>query len=162
MKKTKRGFTLIELLIVIAIISILAVTVFVALNPAKRIKDSKDARRATDIESILTAIHEYIVDNKGSLPAGLTAGMSEAQLNVGTTAGGGGCLNTSVGCSSATGSCVDLSTPLNKYLKTIPFDPNIAVGTTGLTQYNVVVDSNGIVTVKACGAEGGTNLSVSR
>lgn len=159
MNKTKRGFTLIELLIVIAIISILAVTVFVALNPAKRIKDSKDAKRSTDIESILTAIHEYIVDNKGSLPTGLTAGMSETQLNVGTTAGG--CTLTAVGGCTTT-SCVDLSTPLAKYLKTIPADPNIAVGTTGVTNYTVTVDTNGIVTIKACNAEGGVNLSVSR
>lgn len=158
----KRGFTLIELLIVIAIISVLSVTVFVALNPAKRLKDSKDARRSTDVESILTAIHEYIVDNQGSLPTGLTAGMNEKQLNVGTTAGGG-CIIATGGCAVAGASdCVDLSTPLVAYLKTIPQDPSLTVGTTGVTNYSVGVDSNGIVTVKACNAEGGTNISVSR
>ena len=41
----KKGFTLIEILVVIAIIAILAVVVFVALNPAQRIKDSKNSRR---------------------------------------------------------------------------------------------------------------------
>lgn len=161
MTNTKKGFTLIELLIVIAIISVLAVTVFVALNPAKRLKDGKDARRSTDIESILTAVHEYIVDNKGSYPTGLTAGMVEKQLNVGTT--DGGCVISTGGCSvAAAADCVDLTTPLVKYLKFIPADPNITVGTSGVTNYSVVVDTNGIVTIKACAAEGGTNLSVSR
>jgi prepilin-type N-terminal cleavage/methylation domain-containing protein len=156
MKKTKSGFTLIELLIVVAIISILAVTVFAALNPAKRLKDSKDARRSTDIESILTAVHESIVDNKGTLPAGLTAGMVEKQLGTVTA----GCTIATGGCSvAATADCVDLTTPMVKYLKTIPVDPD---GTTALTGYSIIVDTNGIVTVKACKSEGGTNLSISR
>ena len=43
--KRLQGFTLIEILLVVAMISILAVAVFVALNPAKRIIDSKNARR---------------------------------------------------------------------------------------------------------------------
>jgi len=155
MKKNK-GFTLIELLIVVAIISILAVTVFVALNPAKRLKDAKDARRSTDMESILTAVHESIVDNKGTLPTGLTAGMAEKQLGSATS----GCTIATGGCSvAATGDCVDLATPLVKYLKSIPVDSD---GTAALTGYSIVVDANGIVTVKACKAEGGTNLSVSR
>ena len=160
-KNNQKGFTLIELLIVVAIISVLAVTVFAALNPAKRLKDSKDARRATDIESILTAVHEAIVDNKGALPAGLTAGMAEKQLGTVVT----GCTLATGGCNAAaTGDCVNLTTPLAKYLKTIPFDPD-AVGVGGsaaLSNYNIVVNSDGIVTVKACNAEGGTNLSVSR
>jgi len=150
------GFTLIELLIVIAIIAVLAVSVYVALDPAKRIKDAKDARRATDIESILTAIHEYTVDNKGTIPTGLTAGMIEKQLGTGTS----GCIVATGGCTVAGASdCVNLTTPLAKYLKTIPVDPD---GTAGLTGYSAIVDSNGIVTIKACKAEGGTNISVSR
>ena len=161
MNKHNKGFTLIELLIVVAIISVLAVTVFVALNPAKRLKDAKDARRSTDIGSILTAIHEYIVDNKGALPTGLTEGMTEKQLGTVTA----GCALATGGCSSALATdCVNLTTPLAKYLKTIPFDPDaVGVGgTAALTNYNVVVNSDGIVTVKACNAEGGTNISVSR
>lgn len=156
MKITQKGFTLIELLIVVAILSILAVTVFVALNPSKRIKDAKDARRSTDIESILTAVHESIVDNKGSLPTGLTAGMSEKQLGSATS----GCTIATGGCAvAATGDCVDLSTPMVKYLKSIPVDPD---GTSALTGYSIAVDANGIVTVKACRSEAGTNLSISR
>jgi prepilin-type N-terminal cleavage/methylation domain-containing protein len=157
MMKSKKGFTLIELLLVVAIISTLAVVVFVALDPATRFKNTRDARRTADTATILTAIHASIVDSKGSLPSGLTAGMSEKQLGTATS----GCALATGGCSvAATGDCVDLSTPLVKYLKSMPTDPN--GGTAALTKYSVVVDSNGIVTVKACGTEGSTNVSASR
>lgn len=152
----RRGFTLIELLVVITIIAALAVVVFVALNPAKRLQDARDARRTTDVDSILTAIHIYIVDNKGSYPTGLSSGMAEAQLGTATS----GCAVSTGGCAAAGAACLDLSTPLAKYLKSIPTDPN--VGTALETDYDVVVDSNGIVTVKACGVEGSTNISSSR
>lgn len=152
----KKGFTLIELLIVIAIIAALAVVVFVALNPAQRLQDSRDARRTADVDTILTAIHTAIVDNKGTLPAGLTAGMAETQL--GTAASG--CAVATGGCSVTAAACVDLSTPLTKYLKAVPQDPN--GGTAAETNYSVAVDANGIVTVKACGTEGTTNISASR
>ena len=35
-------------------------------------------------------------------------------------------------------------------------------GTAALTKYSIVVDTNNIVTVKACGVEGTTNISISR
>jgi len=153
--KKNSGFTLIELLVVIAIIAALSVIVFVALNPAQRLKDSRDARRTSDVDTILTAIHESIVDNKGTLPAGLTAGMVETQLGTSATA----CTVSTAGCAASASACVDLTTPLAKYLKTIPVDPN---GTAAKTNYSVSVDTNGIVTVKACGTEGTTNISSSR
>lgn len=155
MNKSKKGFTLIELLLVIAILAVLAVAVFVALNPAQRFKDTRDARRNTDVETILTAIHSYIVDNKGALPTGLTAGMVNKQLGTATS----GCSIVGCGVAGAT-DCVDLSTPMAKYLKSMPIDPN-STASAGLTQYAVQVDANGIVTVKACSAESGS-VSASR
>jgi prepilin-type N-terminal cleavage/methylation domain-containing protein len=154
MTKNRKGFTLIELLLVVAIIAILAVVVFVALNPSKRLKDSKDSRRATDIANIMTAVHAYIVDNAGSYPAGLTVGMSEAQLGTALT---GGAIVTG-GCNVATAAALSLITPLTPYLKSMPIDPS---GSAALTKYSIVVDANGIVTVKACGAEN-TTLSLSQ
>lgn len=157
----RKGFTLIELLIVIVIIATLAVTVFVALDPAKRLKDTRDARRTSDIQSILTAIHQSIVDNKGVLPTGLSAGMAEEQLGTDAT----GCAIATATCNVVGGanpgeSCLDLTTPLVKYLKSIPLDPN--GGTAGKTKFSVVVDTNNIVTVKACGAENVASITVSR
>lgn len=54
-----KGFTLIELLIVIAIIGILAAAVLVAINPAKRTKQARDAGRKNDIGSLATEIQAY-------------------------------------------------------------------------------------------------------
>jgi len=153
------GFTLIELLLVIAIISALAITVFAALNPVQRLKDAKDSRRTSDVDTILTSIHQYIVDNKGALPSGLTTGMSEVQLGSGPT----GCTIATGGCGVVSTACTDLSTPLTKYLKSVPVDPSGSpTYTASKTGYSVVVDSNNIVTVKACGVEGSTNISASR
>lgn len=152
----RKGFTLIELLLVIGIIAILSVVVLVALNPAQRFKDARDARRSTDVETLLSAIHTSIVDSKGALPSGLSAGMSEAQLGT----AGSGCALATGGCVVTTAACLNLTTPLVKYLASIPMDPN--GGTAATTKYSVVVDTNGIVTVKACGTEGATNISASR
>ena len=151
---SSKGFTLIELLIVIAIIAVLAISVFVALNPAKRVSDANDSRRKTDVENILNAIHSYVVDNDGDYPTGLSVSMDEAQLG---TAATGAAIATG-GCAVTEDAALNLATPLAEYLKSIPFDPQ---GTAALTGYSVVVDANGIVTVKACAAQGGDNISVS-
>ena len=154
-----KGFTLIELLVVIAIISALAVTVFVALNPAKRLSDSRDARRTADVDAILSAVHQYIVDNKGSLPAGMSNSMAETQLGSGAS----GCAIATGGCAVTGLGCVNLSTPLATYLKTIPVDPKGGTTyTSAKTGYSVGVDANGIVTINACGTEGTTNIFSSR
>ena len=150
-RHSKKGFTLIELLVVIAIIAILAVIVFVALNPVKRFQDSRNARRTQDAQSLLTAIHEYIVDNGGTMPAGITT--SEQQL--GTCVAGGNTL-----CTTAGAACVDMSSTLASYMKSIPVDPGS--GTTATTGYSVMRDANNIVTVKACAAEAGAVIQASR
>ena len=155
--KNYKGFTLIELLVVITIIATLAVVVFVALNPAGRLAQARDARRTSDVDSLLTAIHQYIVDNKGSIPTGLTA----TEKELGTCATVGTTAITSGGCNvPANSACVDLSSQLATYLKSIPTDPKN--GTASLTDYDVNVDANGIVTVRACGTEGTSDISSSR
>lgn len=156
-QKNLSGFTLIELLIVIVIISTLAVAVFVSLNPLQRIQEARDARRISEVNSILTAIHQYIIDTKGTLPGGLST--TEQQLGTGTAIQ---CSPVSTGgCSVVSGTaCLDLTTPLAKYIKSIPKDPKDGTATT--TKYAVVVDSNGIITVKACGTEGASPIAVSR
>ncbi|MDQ3099382.1 MAG: type II secretion system GspH family protein [bacterium] len=163
LRKNQQGFTLIELLVVIAIVAALAVTVFVALNPAQRLKDARDARRLTDAESILTAVHQYITDNKGVTTA-LALTTTDAQLGTGLAAA---CSPvTTGGCAvAASTACKDLTTPLAKYLKSMPTDP--LTGTAASTGYTINMDANGIVTIKACltgtgTAEGTVNISVSR
>ena len=158
----QHGFTLIELLLVIGIIAALAVSVYVALNPSQRIKDAQDARRTTDVDTILSAIHSSIVDNKGTLPTNLSAaGTTEKQLGTAVT----GCALATGGCGAvADGDCINLAPTgaagLGKYLKTIPMDPKN--GTAALTKYTVQVDANGLVTVRSCSADSTTNISASR
>jgi prepilin-type N-terminal cleavage/methylation domain-containing protein len=140
LKHAKKGFTLIELLVVIAIIAILSVVVFVALDPVTRFADARDSRRFVDTNSILTAVHQKIVDQGGDLPAGLTRGMSDTEI--------GSC-----------GTCADLAATLSAYLKEMPTDPRI--GNASNSGYNVVVNTDGIVTITAPNAEN-ASVSVSR
>lgn len=153
------GFTLIELLTVIAIIAALAVVVFVALNPGQRLKDARDARRTSDVDSLLTAVHQYIIDYKGYAPATLST--TEKQLGTDVA----GCAIATGGCAVVTAGCLDLTADLAKYLKSIPLDP--LGGTAGKTGYSIVQDANGIVTVRACKtgtgtSEGLVNIEASR
>lgn len=156
-KAAQKGFTLIELLVALTIVTILAVSVYVALNPAQRLKDAKDARRATDVENILTAVHQYIVDNKGNATA---LGLSTTEEQLGTAASG--CTISNSDCTVTAVACRNLATPLAKYLKTIPFDPDSTLGSDAQKGYSIQQDANGIVTVKACYTDGTTTISVSR
>lgn len=135
----QRGFTLIELLVVIAIIAILATVVFVALNPVKRFQDARDSRRWNDVNSILTAVHECIVDNDGSLT---DCGITDTSSHV-----------------LGTGD-LDLSTELAAYLKSMPQDPS--TGAAADTGYSLQADSNNIITITADDAEGSATIQVSR
>lgn len=144
------GFTLIELLVVLVIIATLATIVFVALDPIQRFAQARNSHRWFDVNSILTAVHEYIVDNGGNLPGGIST--TEKQL--GTCSVGGGTV-----CAGADTACLDLSSTLAKYLKTIPIDPK---GSSSTTYYSVVSDLNNLVTVKACSAELSATIQVSR
>lgn len=162
-KFKNRGFTLIELLVVVAIIAALAISVFVALNPASRIKAAHDARRTSDVDTILSAIHQYIVDNNGTAPASLPAAGTERQIGTGNSTA---CTTALVdnGCTTpAATACANLGADLAAYLKTAPVDPlGGATYTSVKTGYSVTQDANGIVTVKACGAEGANDISASR
>ena len=164
-KKLKRyklqaneGFTLIELLVVIAIISILAVVVFVALDPATRFADARNSRRWNDVNNYLTAVHECIVDSDGDTTGcvgALTAGQTYEIVSNATS----GCDDVCTNAGSDT-NCADLDTNLAKYLKVLPIDPQgVADGHTG---YSITVDSNNIVTITACAAELDQTIEVSR
>ena len=151
--KNRKGFTLIELLVVIAIIATLAVLVFVALDPIRRFQESRNARRWTDVSTLNTAIHTYTLDNQGVLPTGLAADANTYQL--GTCASGAATL-----CTGAEAACVDLTTPLTAYLKSIPMDP--LTGSSATTGYSVEVDANNIVTIAACSAERSETIQISQ
>lgn len=148
----KAGFTLIEILLVVAILSILLVVVFASLNPAQRLADTRDARRWNDVNQVLTALHECIID-EDLATCGLTNPLALSQIGECDTGG-------ATPCTGAADACLDLDgdTDLDTYIGSFPLDPS--GGTAGTTGYSIQV-TNGIVTVSACSAEGGT-ISVSR
>src|SRR6266699_3504337 len=72
-KNLQKGFTLIELLVVIGILAILLAIVLIAINPAKQFGQANDTKRSSDVNAILNSVNQYMADNKGVTPAGLTA-----------------------------------------------------------------------------------------
>jgi len=150
---------------VVAIISALAVAVFVALNPAKRLKDAQDARRTADVDAILSAIHQSIVDNKGLYPVSMPPTDVWRQLGAAST----GCTLSTTFCTGATavtdGTCANLMANgrnLEPYLAALPVDPLGVTYTASGSGYAVMVNSNGIVTIRACAAQGSADIYSSR
>ena len=165
--KKRKGFTLIELLIVIGIIAILAAIIFVAVDPARRLAEARNAERWSSVNSLLNAVLKYTVDNSGTLPTALTSGVETGTYGIGTRSSDGGC----VICPSSpsfspttTSNCVDLTSALvPTYIASIPLDPassNVKAEESG---YYIYRSSAGRLTVGACEPEtiGGTTPSVS-
>jgi len=153
--KPAKAYTLIHLLLFIGVVTIIGLGVFILLNPNQRIKDAKDAKRFDDVELLLNSIHQYKNDNQGSLPPGFTTGMNERQIGTADS----GCVIETNGCATINPSCIDVESSLSKYFKTVPIDPDRTKEKTG---YTVSVDSNNIITIKACGSENAAPISVSR
>ena len=164
MKLSKiKGFTLIEILLVVSILSIILVVVFAALNPAQRLAEAQDARRWNDVNQLLTAIHECILDNDGTLSScDLTDDNTAREIvntGISTSCNAAPC-DTEV---AATGNCADLETELvttQNYMASLPLDPSGPA--TDHTGYVVNVN-NGLVTVSSCTLDvDGNVISVSR
>lgn len=68
-RKKNAGFTLIELLVVIGILAVLLAIVLIAINPARQFSQANNAKRSSDVNALLNAIHQYGADNKGNLSA---------------------------------------------------------------------------------------------
>lgn len=146
LRLSRRGFTLIELLLVIGIIAILASIVIVAINPTKQMGDARNAQRRSDVNTILNAVYQYAIDNRGTMPGCLATGSGGAICVKGTA------------CSGLTNGC-DLDSLTTSYIVDIPKDPSGATGSD--TMYDISVTS-GRVTVSAPEAEQDATISVTR
>jgi len=158
MRKSEQGFTLIELLIVIAIIAVLAAVVFVALNPAQRFQQARDARRQSDVENVAAALKMYQLDNDGDYPALVAALTTGNNYVIGTNATG-----CDTGCTAKTtqAACIDLASLVTGgYLGAVPMDPTS--GTAAKSDYYLTRNSTGTVEVGACDPEIETTISVLR
>lgn len=144
----RSGFTLIEILIVIGLIAILASIVIVAVNPLRQFAQGRNAQRHADVNATLNAVYQYAVDNGGNLPATITTIATEI------------CKTGSTSCTDL----VDLSvlTAGEKYLVSIPVDPQGGILLTNGAGYTVVKTAGGRVTVAAPKAELQVTISVTR
>ena len=151
--KIQSGFTLIEILLVIGLIAILATMVIVAVNPARQYAQARNTQRWSNVNTILNSVHQYLVDNKGALPPGITAAEEEICID---------------GTAEAT--CTGASlTPLNElaldemYIVSIPLDPSCPTGcAVNGVGYTILRTVNGRITVAAPDAELGEVISVTR
>lgn len=172
----RKGFTLIELLIVIGVLGILAGIILVAVDPAKRLKQARDARRFSEVNGILNAILNYTVDQKGLLPPALvnTATNTTNQLAYGYIIGSS-TDTCNVGCYSNTGittwdACVDLDADLvDEYIGEMPIDPlgthatdTSIVFDSARTGYYVTKSQNGRIEVGSCNAEIEASIKIKR
>ena len=119
-RSPRRGFTLIELLVVIAIIGLLSAVVLAALSTART--KAREARRADDMHSLVTALQFYASEHGGTYPNNMAVN--------GTDAACGG-INR---CAHSLGSA------LAPFIPVIPEDP-LAAGTGD--NYRYTADSTG-------------------
>ena len=143
------GFTLIELLVVIGILAVLLAIVLIAINPARQFAQANNTQRASDVNSILNAVHQFMADNNGTPPTALTA------------SGSGTISDTDIDI------CADL---VSTYLAALPADPQTGepideAGCAGTYETNYTITrsaANNRITVTAPGAELGQVISVTR
>ncbi|HSW88187.1 MAG TPA: type II secretion system protein [Candidatus Saccharimonadales bacterium] len=144
-KKLNKGFTLIELLVVIGILAILLAITLIAINPARQFQQARNTQRSSDVNSILNAVSQYIVDQGNSIdtiiPAACT---SAAPCNVSQS-----------GVTDAF--CTELAP---KYIAALPSDPQTNGGSAVLpascapatawnTGYTIYRGANSRITVSA-------------
>jgi prepilin-type N-terminal cleavage/methylation domain-containing protein len=141
-----KGFTLLEILLVVAAIGILASIVIFAINPGKQLADARNAQRKVDVNTILNAVHQYMIDHEGAIPSEIVFG--DGLVNICRTGQNCGSINLSV------------LTDNEKYLTTIPFDP--ASNDEAATDYFIGRTSTGRITVSAPNAELEVVISVTR
>ncbi|MBF8280260.1 MAG: Uncharacterized protein HW383_33 [Candidatus Magasanikbacteria bacterium] len=140
--RIKKGFTLIELIIVMAIIAILALIIFVAVDPSRRIHAANNANRASNVNAILNAYLNYVADNKGTH---VTSTTSNVAYMIGQGSTGGTCAAT------ATTLKIDLRSLVDNYISSIPYDPVTGMSTE--TRYYYIKSTNTRVTIGACDPE---------
>lgn len=172
LSNNERGFTLIELLVVIAIIGVLVGVVFVALDPATRFKQARDAVRQNDVQEVLSAIKLNQVDNNGTYLAAVAAATAGSVYMIVDGAMALGCDDNNAACDTAVTNdtaCVNLAGLVDQYLEDVPISPagtvtwddGSANGEEG-TGYTLERETNGVIRIRACESEDTTEIEAAR
>lgn len=160
-KYAVKGFTLIEILIAVAIVGIIAAVAFVALNPGKRLEDSRNARRWADIAAIASAIKVKQVDDGGQYTTNINAQTNGVPYMIGTCPDDLTCTTASpADCQVAiatNGTDVDSEPGMTNYLAVNPVAPSgNDSGVTwdaARTGYYLVRNDTGTIRVGSCESE---------
>lgn len=83
----RSAFTLIELLVVVAVISVLSIVVVLTLNPVQLIEQSRDSTRISDMNTLTSAISNYLAQGSTNLGNGSTTYISIPDPLATSTAG---------------------------------------------------------------------------
>lgn len=151
--KHKSGFTLIELLVVIGILAILLSITLIAINPARQFGQANNTNRRSAILQILNSVHQYVAENKGQLPAEVSA------LTAGTA--------TLFNSTNFPNLCGQL---MPNYIPALPTDPSLntanitdcAVVGGWDTGYDIARDAQNRVTVSAPTTDNSEVITVTR
>lgn len=133
-RRLKRGFTLIELLLVIGIIAILAGIVIIAINPARQLASTRNAKRQADLTAILNAFSQYAIDHGGSYQDQTSLPPVDCTIPLAPAPGRRICVPeaTDVTCDFGDpgdgDGCIFVQNLAPKYLATFPADPQDATG----------------------------------
>lgn len=149
-----RAFTLIELIIVIAIVAVVASAIFIAVDPAKRIGEAKDAQRWQDITAIAQAVEQYTADY-GALPSDFAS----SSINTGEKVVLCDTVTT-LTCDGQSRSCliVDDTDFLGVYLPQIPYDPDKSSDSD--TGYYITRGSGDIMSFGVCDAYASVGIAM--
>ncbi len=128
----KRGFTLLEILVVVAIISVLAGIVIVAINPGHQLALTRDAQRKGDVVEIRKSIVQYYIDHK-VYPIANTKGLITYEIcNTTITETNEHCLP-----------FINISGLIPVYVNGTPVDPIVPKTRLG-SGYNLAISSEGV------------------
>lgn len=153
--RNKSAFSALETLTAFFIIGLLIAMISLVVDPQRRLAETRNSKRSSDIIQISSAINQYMLDNHESPP-----GIDGIPRILGTARSGCdiGCWEgQSYGVGAA--DCLDLKSYLApQYLSDIPMDPQ--GGSPEITYYAVSRESNDRFVVYSCNSELGRDISI--